>query len=292
MGAVRLKSRETNVTSAKQVRKQVGQGVDKVLASPAKASKQIRKATPTQAKKVAAQALDVPKNIAKPLRQVNPTQAKKLLATAFDKALEAQAPLARKNVERLRRVHPDMTPAQMIQELDKAFLTAITLSGGAAGGAAAAPGAGVPAALADMMVFTEASVLYVLSLAEVHNLHPEDLERRKLLVLTVLMGDAGTNALSKGIGRVAPHWAKQIVKSIPMARINQVNKILGPRFVTKYGSKQGVLVLGKQVPLGIGAVLGAGGNHLFGRFVIRSAKAVFGRAPRSWPDSPAAAAES
>ena len=50
-----------------------------------------------------------------------------------------------------------------------------------------------------------------------------------------------------------------------MTAINKANKVLGPRFITKYGTKQGVLVLGKQVPMGIGAVLGGGGNHLSAR---------------------------
>lgn len=138
------------------------------------------------------------------------------------------------------------------------------------------PGAGIPTALADVMVFTEASVLYTLSLAEVHDLHPDDFERWKLLVLTVLLGDGAVKALDKAVGRTGPYWGRRIVGAIPMSAINRVNKVLGPRFVTKYGSKQGVLVLGKQVPLGIGAALGADGNHVFGRLTIGAARAIFG----------------
>jgi len=125
-------------------------------------------------------------------------------------------------------------------------------------------------------------VLYTLSLAEVHDLHPEDFERRKLLVLTVLRGDGAVKALDTAVGRTGPYWARRIVGAIPMSAINRVNKVLGPRFVTKYGTKQGVLVLSKQVPLGIGAALGAGGNHVFGRLTIRSARAIFGPAASSW----------
>lgn len=47
------------------------------------------------------------------------------------------------------------------------------------------------------------------------------------------------------------------------------------------GTTQGVLVLSKQVPLGIGAALGAGGNHVFGRLTIRSARSIFGEPPSS-----------
>jgi hypothetical protein len=209
---------------------------------------------------------------------------KRVLQQKLDKALVAQQPLAKKHVERLRRVHPDDTPQDLIRRLDRYFLAGITASGGASGAAGIVPGAAIPTALADAMLFTEASVLYTLSLAEVHDLHPEDIERRKLLVLTVLLGDGAVKALDKAVGRTGPYWARRIVTAIPMSAINKVNKVLGPRFVTKYGTKQGVLVLSKQVPLGIGAALGAGGNHVFGRLTIRSARAIFGAPPATWAD--------
>ncbi|NEC88648.1 hypothetical protein [Streptomyces sp. SID12501] len=208
--------------------------------------------------------------------------AKNVIQQGLEKALVAQQPLARKNVERLRRVHPEDTPQELIRRLDRYFLTGITASGGASGAAGIVPGAGIPTALADVMLFTEASVLYTLSLAEVHGLHPEDIERRKLLVLTVLLGDGAVKALDKAVGRTGPYWARRIVSAIPMAAINRANKVLGPRFITKYGTKQGVLVLSKQVPLGIGAAFGAGGNHVFGRLTIKSARNIFGEPPPSW----------
>ncbi|MFF3314797.1 hypothetical protein ACFYV5_04710 [Streptomyces sp. NPDC003035] len=208
--------------------------------------------------------------------------AKNLVQQVFEKALVAQQPTARKNVERLRRVHPDDTPQELIRRLDRYYLAAITASGGASGAAGIVPGAGIPTALADVMLYTEASVLYTLSLAEVHGTHPEDLERRKLLVLTVLLGDGAVKALDKAVGRTGPYWARRIVSAIPMSAINKANKVLGPRFITKYGTQQGVLVLSKQVPLGIGAALGAGGNHVLGRLTIRSARTIFGQPPSSW----------
>jgi hypothetical protein len=38
-----------------------------------------------------------------------------------------------------------------------------------------------------------------------------------------------------------------------------------------------------QLPLGIGAALGVGGNHVFGRLTIRSARAIFGAPPPACP---------
>ena len=60
---------------------------------------------------------------------------KRLVGAVLEKALVAQAPLARKNVERLRRVHPEATPSALIRKLNVAYLSAVTVSGGAAGAA-------------------------------------------------------------------------------------------------------------------------------------------------------------
>jgi len=139
--------------------------------------------------------------------------------------------------------------------------------------------------LVDVLAYTEASVLYTLSLAELHGLHADDTERRKLLVLTVLLGDSAIGALDQTVKRTGPYWARRIVESIPMSAINKANKVLGPRFITKYGTKQGVLVLSKQVPLGIVAVLGGGGNHLFARLTVKSARKIFGPPPTAWPNA-------
>lgn len=212
------------------------------------------------------------------------SQAKTLLSMGLTKALEVQQPLARENVARLRRVNPQESPAELEKRLTRFYLAGVTVSGGAAGAAGVVPGVGVPAAIADVLAYTEASVLYTLSLAEIHGLHPEDIERRKLLVLTVLLGESAVGALDQTIKRTGPYWARRIVDSIPMSAINRANKVLGPRFITKYGTKQGVLVLGKQAPIGIGALLGAGGNHVFARLTARSARSVFGPAPNAWPE--------
>lgn len=214
------------------------------------------------------------------------SDAKEVLRRGFEKALTAQQPVATANVARLRRVHPDKSPEEIARILTRTYLATVSASGAASGATAVVPSIAVPiaAALADILVFTDATVLYALSLAEVHRLNPEDFERRKLLVLAVLTGDTGTRALQKALGRTVPHWAKEIVSAVPMTTINKLNRVLGPRFITKYGTKQGILVLSKQVPLGIGAALGAGGNYGFGRLTVASARKIFGPPPVSWPE--------
>lgn len=209
---------------------------------------------------------------------------KQIVAAGFEKALTAQQPLAVSNVERLRRLYPDDSPADLVRRLDRYFLTAVTTSGAAAGATGSVPGGGIPLALADVMIFTEAATFYVLSLAEIYGLDADDVERRKLLVMTVLLGQSAISSLESAVPKTSKYWAKLIVEKVPMKAIHKANKVLGPHFITKYGTKQGVLVLSKQAPLGIGAALGGGGNHLVGRLTIKSARKIFGPPPTSWPD--------
>jgi hypothetical protein len=211
---------------------------------------------------------------------------KELVSQALTRALTLQASVARNNFERLRRVHPDATPPELAKRITRYYLSAVTASGSAMGAAGTIPGGGLPSAALDVVAFTEASVLYVLTLAEVHGIHPEDFERRRLLVQTVLIGDSAIAALNKGADKIVPHWGKQIVKAIPMPAVNKANKLLAPRFITKYGEKQGVIVLSKQVPFGLGIGIGALSNHLIGRTIVGSARKVFGPAPEFFEPRP------
>lgn len=70
---------------------------------------------------------------------------------------------------------------------------------------------------------------------------------------------------------------------MPLETLRQINKVLGPNFVTKYGTKQGIIVLGRIAPLGIGAVIGGGANAAL------AALAVSGP-PRLWPGTGGVAA--
>lgn len=221
------------------------------------------------------------------MTEISKFEPKAIFKNVFDKALLAQQPLAIRNVERLRRVNPDKSPEQLIRFLNKAYLGAVAATGAAAGATAAVPNGVVqiPAAVADLTAYTQISVFYVLQVAEIQGLHFEDVERRRLLVSAALLGGAASKKiLEKAVGPVAQHWGKVLVKSISKEAIKKVNKVLGPRFVTIAGSRMGVLVLGKQVPLMIGSALGAGGNMLFAAGVVKATKEILGPGAKEWSD--------
>ena len=217
-------------------------------------------------------------------------QAKKTVAAAVDKGIGVQQPTVENYIARAKQRNPSATPSEVIASLERQYLWAITALGGASGATAAAPavgtGAGLLVNIAEVGAFVEASALFCLAVAEVHGVQIADLERRRTLLMGVLMGNSGSRFVEKAAGRTGTHWAKSLVKAIPMARIDAVNKVLGPRFVTKYGTKQGVLVLGRDLPFGIGAVIGAGGNAALGRMTVSGARRAFGPPPQDWPSEP------
>jgi hypothetical protein len=207
----------------------------------------------------------------------------------ISKALTSQDPIARANVARLRRVHPDKSPEELRKYLDKWYLGTVTASGAAAGASAAVPNMviQIPVAIAELVTFLELTVMYVLSVADIHGLHTEDLERRRLLVVSALVGESlAKGFIEKGVGPVSQHLGGLIVSNLSRDSIKAINKVLGPRFITITGSKTGTLVLSKQVPLLLGAVFGAAGNHVFARLTVRATKKIVGPIPANWDHLP------
>lgn len=217
-------------------------------------------------------------------------QAKKTLAAAVDRGIGVQPPTVEKYIARAKQRNPSATPSEVIASLKRQYLSAMIALGGALGASAAAPavgtGVGLIVNIAEVGAFVEASALFCLAVAEVHGVEIDDLERRRTLLMGVLMGNGGSRIVEKVAGRTGTHWAKSLVKAVPMARIDAVNKVLAPRFITKYGTKQGVLVLGRDLPFGFGAVIGAGGNAALGRMTVSGARRAFGPAPHNWPSKP------
>jgi len=204
----------------------------------------------------------------------------------LDKALALQAPLTARHIARLRRNHPEATPRQIVRRLNSELRASTISTGVGVGAAAAAPGVGTGVALAlsgtEAVAFLNATVLYILARGEVQGITIEDVERRRTLVMAIMLGDAGAKGVSKVAERTGQHWARQLVRGIPMAKIDAVNKVLGRHFVTKYGTKQGIVVLGKVVPFGIGAVIGGTANGIFSQGIITASNRAFGAAAQSW----------
>ncbi|MFB7980756.1 hypothetical protein [Streptomyces vinaceus] len=163
----------------------------------------------------------------------------------------------------------------------------MTGTGAAVGGSAAAPGVGTAVALAlsagEALSSLELSALFALSIAEVHGVPIDEVERRRTIVMGILLGGSGSGTISKVAERTGQHWGRQVVAKVPVETLRRINGVLGKNFVTKYGTKQGIVVLGRVAPFGIGAVIGGGANAALAALAVRAGRRAFGPPPVSWP---------
>ncbi|RDI53104.1 hypothetical protein [Nocardia mexicana] len=211
--------------------------------------------------------------------------AEKAVKALLDNGAQLQAPAVAKYVDRFRRTHPDESPAQIIERIERIFLTTVTGSGTAVGATAAVPGVGTVASLAAMSAettfFLEASAVFTLAVAAVHGIAPDDKERRRALVLAVVLGESGMQIVEKNVGHSAKNWGSLLANQIP--GIRNMNESLMKRFIVQFIAKRSALMFGKVLPAGIGAAVGGFGNRAIGKHTIANARQAFGPAPLTWP---------
>jgi hypothetical protein len=218
-----------------------------------------------------------------------PKVSARALAHIIERSSRVQGPAASAYVERLRRTNPGAVPAAIVSKLEKRYLAAVTASGAAVGSAAVLPGFGtlavLSAAAGETAVFLEATAFFALAVAAVHGIPAENRERRRALVLAVLVGDDTKHAVAEliGPGRTNGAWLSEGVASLPMPALSQLNSRLLKYAVRRYTLRRGALLFGKMLPIGIGAVVGAIGNRVVGKKIVRNARRAFGTPPARWP---------
>ncbi|MGV9678411.1 hypothetical protein ACWDSJ_24295 [Nocardia sp. NPDC003482] len=215
----------------------------------------------------------------------------KAVRSLLDNGSRMQAPAVRRYVDKMRRKHPEETPAQILQRLERRYLFSVTSAGMLVGTIAAVPGIGTVLSLfalsAETVFFLEATAVFTLAVAAVHGMVLEDRERRRALVLGIALGESGKSVVQQGVGRSAKNWPDLLANRIP--GIRSMNDGLMKRFLVQMITKRAVLMFGKVLPAGIGAVIGGVGDRMMGRTVIDNARKAFGPAPASFdpphPDS-------
>jgi hypothetical protein len=219
----------------------------------------------------------------------SPSAAAKALSAIIERGSRVQAPAVKAYVDRLRSQNANATPAEIVTRLEKHYLAAVMASGAAVGSAAAFPGIGTLTAMSavagETVVFLEATAVYVLALAEVYGIPADHRERRRALVLGVLVGEDGKHAIADlvGPGRTSGAWVADGAATLPLPAVAQLNSRLLKYFVKRYTLKRGALMFGKLLPVGIGAVVGGVGNRLMGKRIVANARKAFGNPPPRWP---------
>lgn len=220
-----------------------------------------------------------------------PGAAAKVLSQIIERSSRVQAPAVKAYVDRLRAADPNASPAQIVTRLEKHYKAAVMASGAAVGSAAAFPGIGTLTAMSavagETVVFLEATSLFVLAVAEVHGIPATERERRRALVLSVLVGEDSKRAVADLIGprRTSGAWISDGAATLPLPAVTQLNSRLLKYFVKRYTLKRGALAFGKVLPVGIGAVVGGVGNRMMAKRIVENARTAFGTPPPRWPST-------
>jgi hypothetical protein len=211
------------------------------------------------------------------------------LARIIERSSRIQGPAAEAYVARLRRAFPGAGPAEIVDKLEKRYLNALTASGAAVGSTATFPGVGTLTALSagagETVFFLEATAVYALALASVYGIPADHRERRRALILAVLVGDDSKRALHDliGPGRTNGGALAEGMATLPMTTLGRLNTRLLKYAVKRYTVRRGALMFGKMLPVGIGAAIGGAGNRMFAKKIVRNARGAFGPPPARWP---------
>jgi hypothetical protein len=220
--------------------------------------------------------------------------ANRFVVSGIDRMLTVQRPAVLAHLHSIRAHNPDATPHEVIRILERRYLTAVTTGGALVGASAVIPAVGVGASLALSTVetggFLEASALFAQSVTEVHGIVVDDPDRARTLVMTLILGSAGSDLVKQlasqatGTGPVrTKFWGEMVTKSLPQAAMGQIADRLKKTFIKRFAVTQGTNIVGRAIPFGIGAVVGGTGNNLLGRQIIRSSREAFRDAPAEFP---------
>jgi hypothetical protein len=224
-----------------------------------------------------------------------PQDPNHFVVTGIDRVLTVQRPVVLANIRAIRAARPNATPTEVIRILERRYLTAVTTGGALVGASAVLPAVGLGASLAlsgvETAGFLEASALFAQSITEIHGIAVDDPDRARTLVMTLVLGSAGTDLVKQlagqaagvGPGRTA-FWGELVTKNLPKAAVGRIADQVKKTFLKRFAVTQGTSALGRAIPFGIGAVVGGTGNHLLGRQIVAGTRTAFPPAPATFPD--------
>jgi len=213
----------------------------------------------------------------------------------LDRVLAVQRPVVLAHIRSIRKAKPNATPEQVIRTLERRYLAAVTTGGALVGATSAIPAVGTVASIAlstaETAGFLEASALFSQSVTEVHGFALTDPERARTLVMTMILGGAGSDLVEQLAGEVVGvgparnvFWGELVTKNIPKSAVGGIAKRMRSFFLKKFAATQGAGVVGRAIPFGIGAVVGGAGNHFLGRRIVATSRTAFGPPPIRFSD--------
>lgn len=212
----------------------------------------------------------------------------RMLIDGLDHAIRIQTSAVENYVHWLRHNNPQASPADLQREMDKHFKRLATGSGGAAGLAAAVPGigfvTGAAAVGAESLVFLDAAALYTTASAHLRGVDIRDPERRRALILVVVLGAPGTALVDMFLGDtknadLQDKSMASMLNRMSMPTLNTINAQLMKMAKSRLTKKLRTMWIGRLLPLGIGLAVGTMANRKLADQVIENTRMSMGPLP-------------
>lgn len=198
------------------------------------------------------------------------------LLALVNKAVESRYPAAQNAVRKVRARRPGADLETLTKALIARTAADVARIAALSGSAAASPGVGTGAAVmatgADLAYTVTRLGELIMAIGILHGRDPSTVAERREWVLTVLGGP-----------RAARMPAEALVAEVETLRrtrtlgVEQLNTRLGAKLAARLATRDGVAArLGRLLPFGIGAGVGAAANWMAARNVGRAAAAYFG----------------
>ncbi len=181
---------------------------------------------------------------------------------------------------------PGTIRPEKIDALARSFSRELGTAGAAAGAVAITPvigtGASLLTAVAELGWFTARAGDLVLTIAAVHGRTDPTVEERRAWVLAVLIyGSSAKEGFSSAVAEATRSTAPAVNQRLPFATLQVANRLMSRSMLQKYGTRRGLIALGRALPVGIGALIGGGANYRAIRKLARDADTFFARLPYS-----------
>lgn len=203
---------------------------------------------------------------------------------AVDKAVHLQTSSIRAYVDWLRRQNPDASPAEIQKTMDKHLKNTVTGTGAGVGATAAVPGIGLvtgaAAVAGESVLFLDLAAFYAVASAYLRGVDVDDPERRRAIVLTLLMGSKGIAIVDAILGDDATTIpGKSTLAKFSGPTLTQTNNVLERMAMRSLNKQMRRAWLGKLMPLGIGAIAGTTANRKLADGVIENEHDALGAVP-------------
>ncbi len=203
-------------------------------------------------------------------KKLNKHNIIKALDTVYDNALEGL--MASASVEELKEdyLSKSKNKEEAVDSLIRWSTAKSSISGfvSSVGGAITLPVA-IPL---DMTACLYIQLRMIAGIAAISGLEPRS-DKIKTAVYACLLGASAREALAQAGIKMSQKLTQKAISSVSREVLTQINKTIGFRLVTKFGSK-GVLNLGRLIPV-VSGVVGGSINGFWCRSSGKAAKKLF-----------------